>query len=168
MKTFVVTLAVALFTLGCSAQDHSEKGPDKTELKKDQKNMPKENWTVKKELDENGNVIAYDSTYTWSYSTENGDSFSVNVDSVMQSIKSYFSKNMPSVWDKSLMDPMLNDSLLQRDLFSDDYFHERWKDDFFDMDKMFDRMDSIRNQFFKQEFPDMEQLNTPPSKHGDG
>ncbi len=164
MKTFVVALAVALFTSGCNAQDHSEKGSDK----KDLKNMPKESWTVKKELDENGNLIGYDSTYTWSYSTQNGDTLSLNVDSVMRSIKSYFSKTMPPVWDQSLMNPMLNDSLLRRDLFSDDYFYKRWKDDFFDMDKMFDRMDSVRNQFFKQNFPDMKPMNTPSSKRGDG
>lgn len=165
MKTLVVAMAVALFTLGCSAQEGHEKGSEKSVLKKDQKNSPKESWTVKKEMDENGNVIGYDSTYTWSYSTMNGDSVNVNIDSLMHSIHSYFDQTMPSVWNHSLMDPMLGDSLLQHDFFSDNYFHERWKNDFFDIDKMFQRMDSFRNQFFEQKFPDIKKV---PEPHGKG
>ena len=164
MKTLVVAMVVALLALGCNAQDQHGKSNEKSVQKKDQKNSPNESWTVKKEMDENGNVIGYDSTYTWSYSTMNGDSVTVNVDSLMQSIHSYFDNDMPQVWDHSLMDPMLRDSLLGRDLFSDNYFQERWKDDYFDMDKMFQRMDSLRNRFFEQKFPDMKKIPAPPQK----
>lgn len=164
MKTLFVTLVVALFTFGCNAQNQTEKGTVKKEKKNNQEvqNTPKESWTVKKELDDHGNVIGIDSTYTWSYSTVNGDSLNVNVDSLMQSIQSYFGKSMPQVWDKSLMDPMMRDSLLPRELFSDNYFEQRWKDDYFDMDKMFQEMDSLRNQFFEQHFPDMKNIPAPP------
>jgi len=162
MRTFFVAIVVALFTLGCNAQDRSGKSHERSLQKKDQKNSPKEGWTVKKEMDENGNVIGYDSTYTWSYNTMNGDSASVNVDSLMHSMHSYFDQSMPSVLDHNLMDPMLDDSLLERDFFSDNYFHQRWKDDFFDMDKMFQQMDSLRNQFFDQHFPEMKKIPAPP------
>lgn len=161
MKTLVVAMVVALFSFGCSAQDQYEKGSEKSTLKNDE-DSPKESWTVKKEVDENGNVIGYDSIYTWSYSTMNGDSVTMNVDSVMQSVQSFFDQTMPSVWDHNLMNPMLNDSLLGRDLFSDNYFQERWNDDFFDMEKMFQQMDSIRNQFFNQQFPDIRKIPAPP------
>jgi len=162
MKTLFVTLAVALFTFGCNAQSQPEKGTDKKEVKKEEQNAPKESWTVKKEMDDNGNVIGYDSTYTWSYSTMDGDSVTVDVDSMMNSIQSYFGKTMPGVWDKSIMDPMMRDSLLPRELFSDNYFEQRWKDDYFDMDKMFEEMDSLRNMFFDQHFPDMKNIPAPP------
>ncbi len=164
MKTLVVMLAVALFAVGCDAQNQSGEKSE-MQVQKDQKNSPKESWTVKKEVDENGNVIGYDSTYTWSYSTMNGDSLMVNVDSLMNSFQSYFDESMPSVWNHSLMDPMLRDSLLGRDLFSDNYFHRRWKDDFFDMDKMFQHMDSLRNEFFNEHFPEM---NKAPDLRGQG
>jgi len=161
MKTLVVLLAVALFAVvGCNAQNQSDKKSG-MQVQNDQKNSPKESWTVKKEVDENGNVIGYDSTYTWSYSTINGDSLTVNVDSLMNTFQSYFNETMPSVWGHSLMDPMLGDSLLGRDLFSDNYFHERWKDDFFDMDKMFEHMDSLRNSFFDENFPEMKKAPDP-------
>jgi len=162
MKTLFVTLAVALFAYGCNAQSQSGKETDKSEVKKDGQNEPKESWTVKKEMDENGNVIGYDSTYTWSYSTANGDSLTLNADSVFQSIQSFFGNDMSQVWDKSLMDPMMRDSLLPRELFSNNYFEKRWKDDYFDMDKMFQEMDSLRNRFFEQHLGDIKNLPALP------
>lgn len=164
MKTLVVTLAVALFTFGCNAQNQDKNDTQQSDVKKEQKKTPNESWTVKKELDENGNVIGYDSTYTWSYSNFDGDSVYVDVDSMMRSIDSYFGENMSSVWDKSFMEPMFRDSLLARDLFSDNYFEDRWKDDFFDMEDMFRQMDSIRNRFFNQNFPKMNQNSPLPNE----
>ncbi len=164
MKTLFVALTVALFTSGCHAQNENKKDTEQSGVKKEQQNIPNENWTVDKKYDENGNLIGYDSTYTWSYNTATGDSLNVNVDSLMQSIDSYFGENMPSVWDRSFMGPMFNDSLLARDLFSEKYFEDRWKDDFFDMEEMFQHMDSIRNRFMKENFPEMGQNPPAPNK----
>ncbi|MCK3684858.1 hypothetical protein [Maribellus sp. YY47] len=164
MKTLVLSIVVALFTLGCSAQDQPEKGGKKLSEKKDAKNKPEEHWTVNKEVDENGNVISYDSTYTWSYTNTEGDSVNVDVDSMMQSFESFFNKKMPSVWGESLMNPMFGDSLLSRDFFSDNYFHDRFENDFFDVDKMFQRMDSLRESFFKQALPELEKKTPPAGK----
>ncbi len=164
MKTLVVSMLVALFTLGCQAQDQSGKGVENLTGKKDSKNKPEERWIVNKEVDENGNVIAYDSTYTWSYTNTEGDSVDVNADSLMQSFKSFFNEKMPSLWGESLMNPMFGDSLLSRDFFSDNYFHDRLEKDFFDVDKMFQQMDSLRESFFKQALPQLEQKSHPIEK----
>ena len=42
---------------------------------KEKKNNPDVNIKVNKELDNNGNVIRYDSTYTWSWSSDSDQSF---------------------------------------------------------------------------------------------
>ena len=157
MKLLFAITVVALFTFGCNAQS-----VDKD--KKSTQNKPKESWKVDKEVDENGNVIRYDSTYTWSYSNVDGDTVNVNVDSMMQSFQNYFNDRMPSVFGQNLMEPMMNDSLLSRDFFAEDYFHDRFKDAFFDMDKMFQQMDSIRSQFFKDDFPQMDRKIHAPKK----
>ena len=150
MKRLLVLSVVALFTFGCNAQ--------KSEQQKEiVQNKPNESWTVNKEVDENGNVIRYDSTYTWSYTNVEGDSVNVNVDSLMNSFESYFGDRMPSVLGQDFMEPMLGDSLLRHDFFADNYFHDRFQEEFFDVDKMFQRMDSLRNQFFKEELPKVEQ-----------
>jgi len=149
MKKLLALYTLVLFMFACNAQNAESKKADK-------KNMPNESWTVNKEMDENGNIIRYDSTYTWSYSNIEGDSVSVNVDSLMQSFRQYFDDRMPSLFGDNFMKPLLNDSLLPHDFFSDDFFQHRFEDDFFDVEKMFQRMDSIRNQFFKDRFPEME------------
>jgi hypothetical protein len=157
MKKLVAIMVVALFTFGCNAQsvDNSEKSTE---------NKPVEHWKVDKQVDENGNVVRYDSTYTWSYSNMTGDSVNVNVDSLMQSFESYFNDRMPDVFGQSFMEPMMNDSLLRRDFFADNYFHDRFKDEFFDVDKMIQQMDSMRSQFFKNDLPLLEKKIPAPKQ----
>ncbi len=150
MKRLLACGVMALFMFACNAQNSEPQ-------KENKKNTPNESWTVNKEMDENGNIIRYDSTYTWSYSNIEGDSVNVNVDSLMQSFQQYFDDRMPSLFGENFMRPLLGDSLLRNDFFDDDFFRRRFEDDFFDVEKMFERMDSIRNQFFKEKFPDMEQ-----------
>lgn len=150
MKRIFALAVFTLFVLACSAQLSQPKTDD-------QPVSPNESWTVHKEMDENGNIIRYDSTYTWSYSNINGDSLTVDADSLMQSFQRYFDDRMPSLFGDNFMKPLLNDSLLPNDFFSDDFFQHRFEDDFFDVERMFERMDSIRNQFFKDRFPEMEQ-----------
>ncbi|WP_167618941.1 hypothetical protein [Maribellus sediminis] len=157
MKLLFAITVVALFTFGCNAQSVEKD-------KKGTQNKPKESWKVDKEVDENGNVVRYDSTYTWSYSNVDGDTINVNVDSLMQSFQSYFNDRMPSVFGQNFMEPMLNDSLLPRDLFGENYFHDRFKDEFFDMDKMIQQMDSIRSQFLKDDYPQMHSRIHAPHK----
>ena len=133
MKRLFALSVIALFAFGCSAQN-------KEQQKEKIENKPQKSWTVNKEFDENGNVIRYDSTYTWSYSNVEGDLVNVNVDSLMNSFKSYFNDQMPSIIGQDFMKPMMGDSLLREDFFSNNFFHDRFKDDFFDVDKMFLRM----------------------------
>ncbi len=145
-------VTVALLSTGCNGQQQTEEQATvKTEEK--EANQPKISWDVKKEMDENGNVIRYDSTYTWSYTTGNGDSMVVDVDSVMRSFHRYFNTRFPSIWDKSFAQPLWQDSLFYRDFYRDDYFYNRWQQDFFRMNDMFRRMDSLRNQFFYDRYP---------------
>ncbi|MCF8297786.1 MAG: hypothetical protein K9J13_09610 [Saprospiraceae bacterium] len=155
MKTTALILMMALFFTSCNSQtkNNSLSANGQGEEEKQVQNQPKVSWKVDKKVDENGNVIRYDSVYTWSYSNVNGDSVTVNVDSVMGSFHSYFNQRFPSMWDKSFVNPINEDSLIQRDFFMDDYFHKRWEDEFFNMDEMFRRFDSIRNQFFIDSYP---------------
>ncbi|GAB4251673.1 MAG: hypothetical protein Kow0079_05790 [Vicingaceae bacterium] len=151
MKKLVLLSVVAVLLNGCNAQDK-----DKNETSNEVQPKPKVSWKVNKEVDENGNIIRYDSTYTWTYSS-NGEHVNVNVDSVLNAFNSYFNTQMPGFFDKSIMDPFWNDSLLHKDFLMDDYFYQRFHENFLQMDEMFKRMDSIRNKFFEDHFPGIEQ-----------
>ncbi|KAA3642427.1 MAG: hypothetical protein DWP98_14165 [Bacteroidetes bacterium] len=149
MKTTVLALIATMFFTACNAQESSEKQSKNSSLK----NTPKESWTVNKELDENGNIIRYDSTYTWTYTNMDGDSVSVKMDSVLKSFNSYFNQQFPTAFGPSFMNPIWNDTLLQHDFFRDDFFKNRWEQDFYNMDEVFHQMDSLRNLFFKDRYP---------------
>lgn len=145
MKTYLCLFACALFATATHAQQN--------------KSQPKESWNVNKERDEQGNITRYDSTYTWSYSNMDGESVNINMDSIMNSFHSYFDQQFPSIWKYDFGAPVWNDSLLHRDFFNQDYFFNRWQNDFFQMDNMFRQMDSLRNRFFYESFPG---LSIPP------
>lgn len=159
MKVIAFILALTLSLSGCNAQDE-QKDPtardrSSAEIQKNPGFEPKGSWTVNKELDENGNLIRYDSTYTYSYSSRNGDTMKIrNVDSVIRSFQNYFEDRFPKEWDQSFMNPYWTDPNLLDDFFKDDYFHSRWKDDFFDMEKKFLQMDSLRNKFSQDLHPE--------------
>jgi hypothetical protein len=154
MKRLVMMMFITLLATGCNGQQES--GSVEKNVQKDNKkelNQPQVSWDVKKETDENGNVIRYDSTYTWSYTNIDGDTMVVGADSLMRSFHSYFNENFPPIWNRSFAQPLWNDSLFYRDFYRDDYFHNRWQQDYFEMDKMFRRMDSLRNQFLYDNYP---------------
>jgi hypothetical protein len=157
MKRLVLMMFIAVLAIGCNGQEELKSA--KKEAQKDKKenslNQPKISWDVKKDKDENGNIIRYDSTYTWSYTNVEGDSMIVGADSVLQSFHSYFNENFPPIWNRSFTQPLWEDSLFYQDFYRDDYFHNRWQQNYFEMDKMFKRMDSMRNQFFYDQYPGM-------------
>ena len=45
--------------------------------------------------------------------------------------------------------------MLHRDFFNSDFFEDRWQRDFFNMQNTFQRMDSLRNQFLRESFPEL-------------
>ena len=116
--------------------------------------QPKISWNVNKEVDEQGNIIRYDSTYSWSYSNGSGNTQNINTDSLLQSFNSFFNNHYSPLWNESFINPFEKDSMWNRDFFKDDYFHSRWESNFFDMESMFLRMDSLRNLFFQEMIPE--------------
>ena len=71
MKKTAFTLLFLILFLGCNSQ---EKENQETQTDKKEKAIikPKEKWDVKKEYDEFGNLIKYDSIYSYSYSNIEG------------------------------------------------------------------------------------------------
>lgn len=153
MKTTQILLIVALSFASCNAQEANKAPIEKKTGKTVFSNTPKEEWKVTKEVDEEGNIIRYDSIYTWSYTNMKGDSIRVNVDSLMRSFDAYFNQHFPSVFERSFVNPIWSDSLFQSDFFKDDFFQYRFEHNFYDLEEMFHRMDSLRNLFFQERYP---------------
>jgi hypothetical protein len=143
---------VLLFSvIGCNGQDKKTKKTKETAIQTEQ-NSPHSSWKVNKKYDDKGNLIRYDSTYTWTYSS-GGKSQQVDADSVMASFRKEFNLEFPSFFNKSFGDPIWSDSLFYDDFTSPDYFMHKWEHHYFDMRSMMKKMDSMRNAFLRDKYP---------------
>lgn len=142
---------VPLFMLSCNAQTNKESDEIKTENKKTAIS-PKVDVKVNKEYDENGNLIGYDSTYVWSYTNIQGDSVSINTDSVLSHFKPMINSRYPDFFNQynSLF---FNDSLFYHDFFAPDYFMDRWEKEIDRMNRMMREVDSMKKLFFNKQYP---------------
>ncbi|MUP44811.1 hypothetical protein E0K83_03510 [Gramella sp. BOM4] len=149
MRTKILVLMLMMLGVsGCNAQEKEKTaaGENKDEI------VPKGNWKVNKEFDENGNLISYDSTYVYSYSSVNGDTLQdEDMQAIFRNFESFF-RNEHQMGPSAFMGSFLNDSLNgSRDFFEDDFFSNRMMSEHFQ--QQIRRMDSIRNEFLKQHYP---------------
>jgi len=143
MKTTTLFLTVffsALFS--CNSQGLNPKS------QKDEKKKPHENVTVNRKYDKDGNLIEFDSTYTAYYSSADGDT--VQLDSVLKDFPGFFDQEFFNANGKDLFNTFfVEDSSLNSQFFSDDYFEQQFFDQNKNMLRMMRQMDSIKNTFFK-------------------
>ena len=104
---------------------------------------------MNKEYDDEGNLIRYDSTYSYYYS--NIESDSMLEDSIFNDFRTYFNHTYPFANQPFFNDFFFQDSLLHYDFYKDDFFQHRYKKDMEQMNKLFWIMDSLKNQFFREQ-----------------
>jgi len=158
MKKIALISFLVFSILSCNAQENEK---DKLNTKK----TPKESWSVNKEIDKDDNITKYDSVYTWSYSLANGDSNTVNLDSVMQSFDDYIKNNSLFDWSEHFSFFPKNDSLLMDNFFKEDYFLNQWNQLDFNIDKMMHEMYSLRNEFLEKQYPELIESKKEKNNH---
>lgn len=139
MKTQLVIIGL-LFTglVACHSQV-----PKKDLSKKDKKN-PNEEIVVNKKYDENGNLVAMDSVYTYYYSNIEGDT--LMTDSLLSDFDTYFGENFSGFSQDHFFDM---DSDYMHGFFHGNYFEKSFLDQEGHLLRMMQQMDSIKNEFFK-------------------
>ncbi len=133
---------------GCNAQrapkDNEQDSNDTLKV------QPDVNIKVNKEYDENGNLIRYDSTYTYVYSNIKNN---VQLrDSIFNEFMEHFNDHFGLPDDQLFNNFFFTDSLLQYDFYKKDFFHDRFFENSDLIDKMLREMDSIKNEFYKNRF----------------
>lgn len=114
------------------------------------KSQPKTNIKVNKEYDKNGNLIKYDSTYSYYYSNIEGDT--LLRDSIFDQFRTHFNQKYFFSEEPFFHDLFFQDSLLNFDFYKNDFFSKRFHNNMEHMDRLFHEMDSIKNQFFLDQF----------------
>lgn len=145
----VVSILISSCDKKSNGQDRATAQSNHTTFSKDSLNKPKVSVKVNRRYDEKGNVIGFDSTYSSYYSNVKGDT--ATMDSLMHRFDRYFNFNHSSLWDRQFNTLFFNDSARYPDFFHDDFFMKRYElnDQYFR--GMMNRMDSIKNHFFKEE-----------------
>jgi len=141
MKRLAQIMLLLFLTISCNAQNVESK-------KTDDKNKPKTSIIVNKEYDENGNLIRYDSTYSYFYSNIENDS--TLADSSFTSFQKYFYKSFPDFESPFFDDMFFEDSLLTYDFYKKDFFSKRFELNRKMFDEMFEKMDSLKNKFYNE------------------
>jgi len=145
-KIVLFSLLFSLVFTGCNGQNERKFEKYSTE------NQPKTAIKVNKEYDKKGNLVRYDSTYSYYYSNIENDS--MLGDSVMNSFKNYFNSKYYFSKDPYFNDLFFQDSLMRFDFYTKDYFINRFLNNSRRMNSMFLEMDSLKNRFFMEQFPD--------------
>ena len=147
MKQMIIGLFISAMVFSvCKGQNNEETN----NITNGTINQPQTEVTVNKEYDENGNVIRYDSTYSYYYSNIDGDS--LLEDSIISNFKNYFNKNYGFPSSTFFDEFFFQDSLMQYDFYNNNFFIERFRQNQSIMNELFLEMDSIKNHFFNEQF----------------
>lgn len=136
MKKYVLLFIVGLLSISCKGQGNETKKVEKKENKTDIVQEPKGTWKVDKEFDENGNLIRYDSIYSWSSNDKLENLLLPDKDSLIQSFKSRFISSFSGFENKLLEGVSSQDSLFLKHFFNDTFFESNFGNDFMDIDKL--------------------------------
>ncbi|SDS40120.1 hypothetical protein SAMN04515667_2091 [Formosa sp. Hel1_31_208] len=150
MKKYILLFIIGLLSVSCNSQNNDIKN---TETKKSEKKIvkePKGTWKVDKEFDEKGNLIRYDSIYSWS-SDDKYNNLSLSArNSLMQSFKSRFFTNFSEFENQGFEDVFSKDSLFTKHFFNDNFFGSDFGLDFMDIDKIRQQMIVRQKKFLEK------------------
>ena len=143
-RKFFCTVVLSLALISCSGQTLKDSKSTVDNGK------PQSHIKVNKEYDQNGNIIGYDSTYTYSYS--NAGKYGQVADSIFNNFRSSFNRKFSFSDEPFFKDYFLNDSTLMHDFNQKDYFLKLFKDNMDKMDSLFLKMDMFKNNFFGNQY----------------
>ncbi|WP_127343971.1 hypothetical protein [Ancylomarina longa] len=134
---------------------------------KNKTNSPNENIKVKKEFDKNGNLIRYDSTYVYSWSSDSSKNFIADSSMMKQFnqklMKSKFMMNHfrkffrnDSLMERGFTDPFFSNDFFDDDFFNPDFFN---KDSLHESQNFFKDFDKMMNEHMKFREEHMQRMN---------
>lgn len=156
----IILIPMVLF-LSCKGQSTKSTNPQANNtdgfnasgVAKDTVVKPEVKVRVNKKYSNDGKLLSYDSSYTYSYTGPAGNTLLSNNDSVFSRFKSYFKNNYSGFINPQFNNIFYSDSLFKYDFFNPDYFRKRYELNNQMLDNIFRRMDSLKNQFMQENYP---------------
>jgi hypothetical protein len=144
MKYFVV-VALIIGLANCNGQNQIKDAKDSNQ-QRDSANNPKVSVRVNRKYDSKGNLIRFDSTYSFRYSSRGNDSSMTSLDTIFRNFKSDF----PFEWKTGFENFFMTDSLARYDFLNPDYFSKRFDLNIKEIRDHFRRMDSLKNRYLHE------------------
>lgn len=160
MKNIITLFISVLLFTSCNAQSEKKTDVQKEEISKEQID-PKVDYKVNKKYDDEGNLIGYDSTYTYYYS--NVDKDAMLQDSVFEKFSDHFNMGNSLMGDDFFHDFFDEKNFPKDEFFKEDFFSGDVKSNQEMINRMLSRMDSLKNKFFIETYP-LKQNETPKNK----
>jgi hypothetical protein len=157
-KNLLILITSLMLLTACEGQNKQkslseQSGNTSVPLTDSLKNKPDVRVKVNKKYDDKGNIVRYDSTYSYIYSGPGGKLQSSSNDSIFNSFRSYFHSNHRDLINPKTDHIFFNDSLFKYDFFNDDYFFKRFELNRRFFDDMYKQMDSLKNDFLEHNYP---------------
>ena len=114
---------------------------------------PQTDIRVNKKYDDKGNLVQYDSTYSYVYSSP-GFRNSISSDSLFNNFKMPLQKGYRGLLDENMNSIFFNDSLFKYDFYNNDYFSKRFQLNMQRFENIFRQMDSVKSDMFRQNYPE--------------
>lgn len=141
---------IGLLSVSCNGQKNDTEKTEITESEGKIVEQPKGSWKVDKEFDDDGNLIRYDSIYSWSSNGKLDNLSTVDKDSLLQSFKLRFFKNFSDFENNGFDDVFSKDSLFSKHYFNDDFFGSDFGKDYMDIDKITQQMIARQKKFLEK------------------
>ncbi|PIF00722.1 MAG: hypothetical protein CR994_05050 [Maribacter sp.] len=150
MKKYVLLVVSAFLTLSCNSQEKKNKDSSQDGDKARIAEAPKGSWKVNREFDEDGNLIRYDSIYSWSSGTDLDKMATMDRDSILSSMQSRFYNGFSNFDDEGFPELFSNDSLFAKQFFNDDFFDSDFGQDFMEIDRVREQMENMQRRFLER------------------
>jgi hypothetical protein len=148
-----------LLLLSCNKKGNHDGGAvaqaavkDTTQVNDSTQN-PKIKVKVNRKFDDKGNLIRYDSTYSYYYESPKRRKGNIRSDSLFRQFKKSFQSSLLDSMNHEMSNIFFNDSLFQYDFFNDDYFGKRFELNQKRFQQMFRKVDSLKADMLKRKFP---------------
>ncbi len=105
---------------------------------------------VNKQYDSKGNVISYDSSYTYSYSDFGNKSF--NIDTLYNQFRTAIGFNIPNFLSQPFDNNSFNDLSMDFNPFNSDFFRNKAGLDTLALKNLFEQMDSLSGKLFQNNY----------------
>lgn len=141
----IIAIALSMSLNSCNGQERKQNSATKGD-----QTMPQTNIKVDKQYDKNGNMVKYDSTYSYYYSNIKSDK--KLGDSILNNFKNHFNQQYFFSDEPFFNSFFFEDTLLKYDFYRNDFFRNRFRNNMARMDSLFWGMDSMKNSFFNKQF----------------